>query len=93
MENLSPSNDTLENVDDAHKGVMCVRSTFFKTNDFPPSTFKLNPWTPLTLKKVASFYIPDGGGQIFPPKHVFCDFSPTALNFLTVIVSIFKLGL
>ena len=34
MENLSPSNDTLENVDDAHKGVMCARSTFFKTSNF-----------------------------------------------------------
>ena len=30
MENLSPSNDTLANGDDAHKGVMCGRSTFFK---------------------------------------------------------------
>ena len=30
MENLSPSNDTLANGDDAHKGVMCTRSTFFK---------------------------------------------------------------
>ena len=34
MENLSPSNGTLENVDDAHEGVMGTRSTFFKTSNF-----------------------------------------------------------
>ena len=32
MENPSPSNDTLANGDDAHKGVICAWSTFFKTN-------------------------------------------------------------
>ena len=31
MDNLIPSNDTLANGDDAHKGVMYARSTFFKT--------------------------------------------------------------
>ena len=34
MENLSPSNDTLANGDDAHKGVMCAWSIFFKTSNF-----------------------------------------------------------
>ena len=32
VENLIPSNDTLANDDDAHEGVMCARSTFFKTS-------------------------------------------------------------
>ena len=53
MENLSPSNDTLENDDDAHKGVMCARSTFFKTSDFPPLIFKLSViWKILFLPKI-----------------------------------------
>ena len=45
MENLSPSNDTLANDadNDAHKGVMCARSTFFKTSDFSKKAFKLSP--------------------------------------------------
>ena len=41
MENLIPSNDTLANDDDAQKGVMCARSTFFKTSDF---SHKLLNW-------------------------------------------------
>ena len=53
MENPSPSNDTLANSDDAHKGVMCARSTFFKTSDFPPKTFKLSMiWKILVLPMI-----------------------------------------
>ena len=53
MENLIPSNDTLANDDGAHKGVMCAWSTFFKTNDFPPQTFKLSMiWKILVLPMI-----------------------------------------
>ena len=48
MDNLSPSNDTLANDDDAHKSVMCTRSTFLNTNNF-----KLNMiWKILVLSMV-----------------------------------------
>ena len=53
MKGLLPSNDTLAYDDDAHKGVMCARSTFFKISDFPPQTFKLSMiWKILVLPMI-----------------------------------------
>ena len=42
MVDLIPPNDTLANDDDAHKAVMCARSTFFNTSDFSPQSYVLS---------------------------------------------------
>ena len=53
MKGLLPSNVTLAYDDDAHKGVMCARSTFFKISNFPPQTFKLSMiWKILILPMI-----------------------------------------
>ena len=53
MEELIPPNDTLANDDDAHKAVMCARSTFFNTSEFSPQSFVLSMiWKNLFLPMI-----------------------------------------